>query len=244
MNGAAQAGRGCKLVFSLARSDFVPRLPRDRPVTQAARFLSPAFALILGLAAATQAQAGGRESFDAFTRSLKGLDGQFSQQVFDSKGQRKESSSGRVALSAPRLFRWEYVKPAPQLVIADGKAVWIYDPDLSQVSTRPQGEEEQNSPLAALVDPKKLDRDFTLKDAGSREGLSWLEILPKRGEESGFRNARLGFDAGDALVRMEIVDALGQRTDIRFSGWKRNPSFAADTFRFTVPKGVDVVGAQ
>lgn len=231
-------------MFSQARSDFAQAFRETPLVIQAARLLSPVFALILGLSAAAQAQAGGRESFDAFTRSLKGLDGQFSQQVFDSKGQRKESASGRVALSAPRLFRWEYVKPAPQLIVADGKAVWVYDPDLSQVSTRPQGEEEQNSPLAALVDPKKLDRDFTLKDAGSREGLTWLEILPKRGEESGFHNARLGFDAGNALVRMEIVDALGQRTDIRFSGWKRNPNFAADTFRFTVPKGVDVVGAQ
>jgi outer membrane lipoprotein carrier protein len=213
-------------------------------VINAARLLSPVFALILGLATAASAQAGGRESFDAFTRGLKGLDGQFSQQVFDSKGQRKESSSGRVALSAPRLFRWEYVKPAPQLIVADGKAVWVYDPDLSQVTTRPQGEEEQNSPLTALTDPAKLERDFVLKDAGSREGLSWLEILPRRGEDAGFRNARLGFDAGNALVRMEIVDALGQRTDIRFSGWKRNPVFAADTFRFVTPKGVDVVGAQ
>jgi outer membrane lipoprotein carrier protein len=219
-------------------------------VIKAARLLSPVFALVLvlvlvlGLATAAPAQAGGRESFDAFTRGLKGLDGQFSQQVFDSKGQRKESSSGRVALSAPKLFRWEYVKPAPQLIVADGKAVWVYDPDLTQVTTRPQGEEEQNSPLTALTDPAKLERDFILKDAGSREGLSWLEILPKRGEEAGFRNARLGFDAGNALVRMEIVDALGQRTDIRFSGWKRNPTFAADTFRFVTPKGVDVVGAQ
>jgi outer membrane lipoprotein carrier protein len=213
-------------------------------VIKAARLLSPVFALVLVLATAAPAQAGGRESFDAFTRGLKGLDGQFSQQVFDSKGQRKESSSGRVALSAPKLFRWEYVKPAPQLIVADGKAVWVYDPDLTQVTTRPQGEEEQNSPLTALTDPAKLERDFTLKDAGSREGLSWLEILPKRGEEAGFRNARLGFDAGNALVRMEIVDALGQRTDIRFSGWKRNPTFAADTFRFVTPKGVDVVGAQ
>lgn len=211
---------------------------------QTSRLLSPILVLILGLVAAVQAHAGGRESFNAFTRGLKGLDGQFSQQVFDSKGQRKESSSGRVALSAPRLFRWEYVKPAAQLIVADGKAVWVYDPDLAQATTRPQGEEEQNSPLAALVDPGKLDRDFTLKDAGNRDGLAWLEILPRRGDDSGFRNARLGFDGANALVTMEIVDALGQRTEIRFSGWKRNPSFAADTFRFAVPKGVDVVGAQ
>ena len=41
---------------------------------------------------------------------------------------------------------------------------------------------------------------------------------------------------------MEYEDALGQRTEIRFSNWKRNPAFAAGTFVFTPPAGVDVIG--
>lgn len=191
----------------------------------------------------SSAHASGRESLDTFTKGLKGLDGQFTQQVFDSKGKRKESSSGRVALSAPRLFRWEYLKPYPQLIVADGKKIWVYDPDLKQASVRPQGAEEQNSPLAALIDPQRLDRDFNVADAGTKDGLDWLELTPKQDENAGFQNARLGFDS-NGLARMQILDALGQRTDIRFSGWKRNPSFSAKTFRFTPPKGADVVGAQ
>lgn len=189
------------------------------------------------------AHASGRESLDAFTKGLKGLEGQFSQQVFDSKGKRKESSSGRVALSAPRLFRWEYLKPYPQLIVADGKKVWVYDPDLKQVSVRAQGEEEQNSPLAALIDPQRLDRDFNVKNADPKDGLEWLELTPKQDENAGFQNARLGFDKR-GLARMQILDALGQRTEISFTGWKRNPAFSAKTFRFTPPKGADVVGAQ
>ncbi len=200
-------------------------------------------AAFIFLFASTLAHAGGRESLDAFTKRLKGLDGQFSQQVFDTKGKRKESSSGRVALSAPRLFRWEYLKPYPQLIVADGKKVWVYDTDLKQVSVRPQGAGEQNSPLAALIDPQRLDRDFNVKDAGSGEGLEWLELTPKQDEGAGFQNARLGFDKR-GLARMQILDALGQRTDIRFTGWKRNPAFALQTFKFTPPKGVDVVGAE
>lgn len=199
--------------------------------------------IALFLFSCASAHAGGRESLDTFTNNLKGLDGQFSQQVFDSKGKRKETSSGRVALSAPRLFRWEYLKPYPQLIVADGKKVWVYDPDLKQVSVRPQGAEEQNSPLAALIDPQRLDRDFNVKDAGSKDGLEWLELTPKHDENAGFQNARLGFDK-HGLSRMQILDALGQRTEISFSSWKRNPAFTAKTFHFTPPKGVDVVGAQ
>jgi len=201
------------------------------------RWLLLAIALLAGAA-----HAGAREQLDSFTRGLKGLDGQFTQQVFDDNGRVRESSSGRVALAAPRLFRWEYEKPYPQLIVADGKTVWVYDPDLEQVSRRPQGSAEQDSPLAALIDPGRLDRDFLVEDGGSADGLQWLVLKPRQGaEEAAFQSARLGLgDAG--LARMEIVDALGQRTQIRFSGWKRNPAFPAQTFTYTPPPGVDVVG--
>ncbi|MGY1520149.1 outer membrane lipoprotein chaperone LolA [Luteimonas sp. A482] len=201
------------------------------------RWLLVAIALLAGAA-----HAGAREQLDSFTRGLKGLDGQFTQQVFDDNGRVRESSSGRVALSAPRLFRWEYEKPYPQLIVADGKTVWVYDPDLEQVSRRPQGSAEQDSPLAALLDPARLDRDFLVEEDGESDGLQWLVLKPKQNaEEAAFQSARLGMgDTG--LARMEIVDALGQRTQIRFSGWKRNPAFSADTFTYTPPAGVDVVG--
>ena len=201
------------------------------------RWLLLAFVVLAGAA-----HAGAREQLDTFTRGLKGLDGQFTQQVFDDNGRVRESSSGRVALAAPRLFRWEYQKPYPQLIVADGTTVWVYDPDLEQVTRRPQGSAEQDSPLAALIDPGRLDRDFLVEDGGSADGLQWLVLRPRQdADEAAFQSARLGLD-GSGLVRMEIVDALGQRTQIRFSGWKRNPSFPATTFRYTPPAGVDVVG--
>lgn len=202
----------------------------------------PLFGLALALFAST-ALAGARDDLNAFTKGLKGLSGEFSQQVYDPQGKLKERSSGQVALSAPRLFRWEYVKPYPQLIVADGRKVWVHDPDLQQVTVRPQGVEEQNSPLAALIDPARLDAQFVVKELGSAEGLEWLSLAPKQEGDAGFRSARLGFDR-NGLVKMHVVDALGQRTDIDFSGWKRNPAFPANTFRYTPPKGVDVIGER
>lgn len=190
---------------------------------------------------ATSAFAGARDNLNGFSKGLKGLDGQFTQQVFDAQGKLKETSSGQVALMAPRQFRWEYVKPYPQLIVADGKKVWIYDPDLSQVTVRPQGVEEQSNPLAALINPSKLDAMFVVKENGVSDGLQWLTLTPKNAEDASFRTARLGF-TGATLARMEIVDALGQRTKIKFDRWKRNPAFAAGKFKYTPPKGVDVIG--
>lgn len=197
--------------------------------------------LLLGTAIAGSAFAGARDDLGAFTKGLKGLDGQFTQQVYDSQGKLTETSSGEVQLSVPRLFRWEYVKPYPQVIVADGKKVWIYDPDLAQVTVRPQGVQEQSSPLAALIEPARLDAMFVVAEAGSAGGLEWLGLKPKDGQESSFQSARLGFDGG-TLVKMEVVDLIGQRTKIEFRGWQRNPDFAAGTFKYTVPKGVDVIG--
>jgi outer membrane lipoprotein carrier protein len=195
----------------------------------------------LALLLASTAHAGnGRDDLTAFTKGLKGLDGTFTQQVFDANGKKKETSSGRVAMSAPRHFRWEYAKPFEQLIVADGKAVWVYDPDLKQVTKRAQGVEEQSSPLAALIDPTRLDREFIVKELGGSEGLDWIELRPRDPESASFESARLGFDAA-GLKRMRIVDPLGQRTELAFAAWKRNPSFARGTFTFAPPKGVDVV---
>ncbi|QIL20633.1 outer membrane lipoprotein chaperone LolA [Thermomonas sp. HDW16] len=192
------------------------------------------------LLASGATNAGARDQLNTFTKNLKGLDGQFTQQVFDARGKQKESSTGRVAVSAPRLFRWEYVKPYPQLIVADGKNVWVYDPDLQQASKRPQGAEEANSPLAILLNPAKLDQDFSVKEVGVTAGIEWLQLTPKQAEAP-FKTAKLGFSKA-GLSQMEYVDALGQRTKISFSGWKRNPSFAKGTFVYVPAKGVDVIG--
>lgn len=194
-----------------------------------------AFASPLALAADARDQLAG------FSNGLQGLDGRFAQQVFDSNGALKEESAGKVALSAPRQFRWEYESPFPQLVVADGDQIWVYDPDLEQVTVRTQSFEEQASPLAVLIDPGELDRQFKVREGGQHDGLDWLVLTPKNVDDAQFSEARLGF-SGEDLARMGIVDALGQRTEIRFTQWQRNPAFAAGTFRFTPPAGVDVVG--
>ena len=199
---------------------------------------------LLGFAAifvATAAHAGARDDLDAFTHGLKGLQGGFAQTVYDSNGAKKEYSTGRVSLSAPRLFRWEYVKPYPQLIVADGKTVWVYDPDLKQVTRRAQGTAEGNSPLVALVDPTRLDKDYVVADAGADAGLEWLTLTPRDKDNASFESARLGFDR-NGLNRMAFTDLLGQRTEIVFAKWQRNPVFANGTFSYVPPKDVDVVG--
>lgn len=197
--------------------------------------------LALMLAPALVAASAGREAITRFSTDLRSLDGRFAQQVFDANGTATDRSEGRISLKAPRQFRWEYQQPYPQLIVADGDHLWLYDPDLEQVTVRVQSYEEQSSPLAALIDPGELDRQFVVSEGGQANGLTWVDLKARKPEDSAVQSAKLGFNAS-GLATMVFEDQLGQRTEVRFSQWTRNGALPADLFRFTPPEGVDVVG--
>ena len=67
--------------------------------------------LLLCAVTAGSAFAGARDDLDTFTKGLKGLDGQFVQQVYTSQGKLQETPTGEGHRSVPRLFRCEYTKP-------------------------------------------------------------------------------------------------------------------------------------
>ena len=94
------------------------------------------------------------------------------------------------------------------LIVADGAKVWVYEPDLEQATVRNQGEEEQNSPLTALINPAQLDRQYDVsEEAAPRDGMQWLSLSPKRETEASFQYAALGFGPA-GLARMEVVPYL------------------------------------
>lgn len=181
-----------------------------------------------------------RASLDTFAKGIKTISGDFSQQVFDPNGDAGKASAGTLVLAAPRQFRWDVAKPYQQLIVADGEKVWVYDPDLEQVTVRAQGTEEAQSPLTVLTDLSQLDRDFSTSEQGAHDNLVWLRLKSKD-KEPQFAWCDLGFDAS-GLARMDFEDSLGNRTTIAFSHWQRNPKLPDGTFHFNPPKGVDVIG--
>jgi outer membrane lipoprotein carrier protein len=197
--------------------------------------------IVLSLIACTAFGAtGARARLDEFAHGLHSLRGNFSQTVYDSHGNITGTSNGILALQTPRLFRWQVTDPYQQLIVADGRKVWVYESDLQQATVRDQGAEEAHSPLTVLTNLSQLDTEFKAIDAGTRDGLEWLR-LQSRSKDPQFEYAEIGFDASGPR-RMVFKDTVGNKTEIAFSGWVRNPSLAADTFTFVPPKGTDVVG--
>ena len=196
------------------------------------RFL---FLLLFSLSAS----ASGLDDFLAFNSSSKTASGRFEQQVFDRGGKVVEKASGTFAFQRPGRFRWTYDKPNKQVLVGDGAKLWIYDPDLNQVTVKKIGAAISSTPAALLAGKDDITALFTLRDAGSADGLSWVEATPKAAD-TGFERVRLGLQ-GKTLAAMELHDQLGGRTLLRFAELKSNAPVSADSFKFTPPKGADVL---
>ncbi|MBI2276317.1 MAG: outer membrane lipoprotein chaperone LolA [Dechloromonas sp.] len=186
------------------------------------------------------AEAGAVDQLHQFLTNTRTLKAEFTQMVIGKSGRKPQNSSGLVAISRPGKLRWDIQKPYPQLVVGDGEKIWIYDTELKQVTVRKSGQAISGSPAAILSGNNDLEKNFTLSEAGEAEGMAWVEATPKA-SDSGFEKVRLGF-AGSDLKAMELQDSFGQTTHIRFTKLERNPALPANTFKFTPPAGVDVVG--
>jgi len=185
------------------------------------------------------ASAAATDALKVFLNQTQTVKARFAQMVLDKNLKPLQQAQGVMQFSRPGKFRWDYVKPYEQTIVGDGTRLWIYDKDLNQVTVRKLDRALGSSPAALLAGSNDLERDYTLNNLGVEKGLDWLEAVPKS-RESVFERVRMGFGKS-GLEAMELRDQFGQLTVITFADVERNPRLAADVFRFTPPKGADVI---
>ena len=195
---------------------------------------------LCALAATGTAHAAAIDKLQQFLDTTRTLRADFAQTVVARNGRLPQKSSGVMMFWRPDKFRWQIDKPYNQLVVGDGTKISIHDPDLRQVTVRKAGAALGGTPASLLAGERTIDRDFSLREAGERDGLEWLEATPKAAD-SGFEKVRVGF-AGNELRAMELLDNLGQTTTLLFSRVEINPRLAPSLFRFTPPPNTDVIG--
>lgn len=192
----------------------------------------------LGLALPARAAADPVELLRAFVRDVKSGQADFTQTVTSPDGARRRVSSGRFEFARPNRFRFEYVRPFRQLIVADGEKVWLFDPELNQASSRRIAQALGSTP-AALLAGGALERDFTLAPLPSEGGLDWAQALPRQADGP-FRSLRVGFREGQ-LAAVEVVDGFGQRSLLQFTGFAANVAVPPERLRFVPPAGADVI---
>ncbi len=195
----------------------------------------------LCLAAAAHAQADAVQTLRDFSREVKSGKAEFMQTVTSPDGKRKKNSSGSFEFQRPNQFRFAYAKPFEQLIVGDGKKVWIYDPDLQQASSRRMDQALGATP-AALLAGANLEKDFELKAQPSAQGLDWVLATPRgpQADSAGLQSLKIGFK-GKELAAIEVVDGFGQRSLLQFSAVSSNAVVAPERFRFVLPAGADLI---
>lgn len=216
------------------------------------RSLLSGFALTLALhgyaqdasapATATPAVA---STLEHFLAGLTTLRVNFTQSVVDAKGATVESGAGKLLVLRPDRFRWEYAPQGAgggtQVLVADGKNLWFYDPELSQATVKPQSAALSATPVVLLSGtPAELQAAFIIENEAPRDSLEWVRVTP-RSKTAEFAHAVLGFQ-GVTLARMQIADDLGQIVTVIFTDGVRNAPLGPADFAFTAPKGTDVIG--
>lgn len=172
---------------------------------------------------------------------VKTLQANFTQTTYDNRGKPVQKSFGRMALQRPGKFRWEVKRPIPQLIIANESRLWIYDPDLDQVTIRSLKHAAGETPALLLshVDAS-INNEFTITEIEKNApGWRWFSLTPKMAD-SMFASVEMGFM--DKQIReMRLKDHLGHATMVAFESPKTNVNLPASLFTFTPPKNVDVI---
>lgn len=191
--------------------------------------------------AALEAHAAATDKLKSFITATRSAQANFTQEVQDKNGKRLQSASGTMQFVRPGKFRWEYRKPYAQLIVGDGQKFWMYDADLNQVTVKRLDAALGSSPAALLSGSDEIERGFTLSNIQGRDGLEWLQAKPKSNETT-FEKILMAFNSKSQLVVMELHDAFGNHTVLRFSELVKNPPMSPQRFKFVPPKGADVLG--
>lgn len=162
----------------------------------------------------------------------------FEQKILDGSGERLQEAHGEMWLARPGLLRWEVAAPYAQTVVSDGEDVYLYDPDLEQVTVQAVDERVTHTPALLLSgDIGDLTASYDVYHENSGEEV--FTLVPSTADTL-FEELNLMFE-GDRLTELWMTDSTGQRTAIMFSAIRQNADIPDERFTFTIPDGVDVI---
>jgi len=173
--------------------------------------------------------------------ALHSMKANFTQTIYDNHGKATQKSYGRMAMVRPGKFRWDVTKPVPQLIIANETKLWIYDPDLEQVTIRSLKKTAGESPALLLShDNTNIENNFAVaymqRDTSNSR---WFSLTPKQ-RDNMFESVQMGF-TNNQIQEMRLKDNLGHTTVIQFQNMQLNASLPASLFLFKPSAKIDVI---
>lgn len=164
----------------------------------------------------------------------KGFSAEFSQTITAPDGSLFEQSKGNMAASKPNKLRWITTQPWPQELYVNNSSVWLYDPDLEQVTLKTVKSSANANP--AMIFTGGVNAMKPLYDLSCRPDVCVL--TEKSNAKTDYPMIQVSFDSSK-VVGLRFKDQIGQLTDIKFTNVSTQLP-ATSLFEFKPPEGVDV----
>ncbi len=152
--------------------------------------------------------------------------------------------TGRVVLQRPGRLYWHYTHAdgqEPQTLVVDGRALWMWDPELEQVTVQPIEQVIRDIPLNWLLYRFPLQAKFHVRPMGKGEqDLWWFSLTPKA--DTFFQSMEVGLTDDNVLKAINFYQSDDRVTRLRFEQVSVNRPVPQQLFIFTIPEGADLVG--
>ncbi|WLQ15502.1 outer membrane lipoprotein chaperone LolA [Hahella aquimaris] len=192
-------------------------------------------------AASMMANAAGVDTLSGLLKNVETFTANFTQTMRSQSGQVMQEVSGTLKAKRPGLFFWKTKAPLEQTIVTDGQQVWIYDPDLEQVTIQHLSQQLSNTPALLLSgEVGKIDEQYQVEQQPESQPGQVDFLLRPKGVDSLFDTLQLSF-VNDQLVSMKLKDSLGQQTSLFFTAVSINQTISEKAFHFEIPDGVDVI---
>jgi outer membrane lipoprotein carrier protein len=159
----------------------------------------------------------------------------------------KLASRGEFEQSRPDKFVFRFSEPKDDVILSDGKFVWLYLPSSTpgQVIRAPLTADIEGSIdlIGAFFSNPRTK--YTITDGGAAtigEYATRLVTLQPKTKDGGFQRARVWIDVSSGMLRQfEATEASGITRLVRITRFELNAPVQAGAFTFKPPRGVKVV---
>lgn len=182
------------------------------------------------------------ERLSASLAEIRTLKAKVRQLIIDQEGRELQETAATLIMQRPDKFYWETSEPFAQLMVTNGSLIWIYEPDLEQVTIRRFDRDVERTPVLLLTgSAESLSASYEISLHQADRNTLRFVLLPKS-EGSLFERLSLSF-IGGALAEMQFEDSLGQKTSLSFQDHVVNESIEPAVFEFKIPEGIEVIDA-
>ncbi|WP_264769745.1 outer membrane lipoprotein chaperone LolA [Coxiella burnetii] len=195
---------------------------------------------LFSLSGIVSAQSDATTQLSQLLSNFRTYQANFNQITFDGQDRVIQQSHGRVMIMRPGRFRWETDSPTKQIIITNGKTLWVYDVDLSQATQQPLAQKTNINPASLLSGSvKDLKQKFTITISPTSDAATF-QLVPHLGKSLNFNWIRLKFSKKQ-LTEMTVLNNLDERSIFQFSQIKVNAPLSSTLFEFKPSRGIDVV---